>query len=517
MLAALGRRAHDSGSQRYEAATWRPVTMSRRASLIAATVIVLAVPYAHASHTSPDTLLLFNSLPSFPAIALDPVTGDRHFAYQVSGVLQHHWESGATWQTESIVDSVSPSTGFRLRIAPDGRPVAVYQRKGRLVCAVRETGGWDRDTLDVLTGTQFPVSLALHPTSGEPSVAWVRPTTTPGVPSQVFYARRSGSTWTTTQVDTTSSAALYTALGIDGTGMPHLAWSRPRGEGPQGLVAGVGAGPDGPFVPATVDSQAYAHVTLAMDRSTDEPRILYVANATPGGFSPRIRYAYRVPGGAWEWTHVANHGTFGSQPGPGLAVDPAGNPIVSYTIQAPIEPVLSDPEPNEVASCGGAFTDYVVVYHRTGGAGGGAFTYEFLDINSNSGVLAIASGAVGHAHVVFRDLIDCPPYGLTTIGVTVPPTVGVDPMPDGTLAWSIANPARAGDAVHAMFRLDHDAEVLLTLHDLTGRRVASRRGLFAAGSQHLTWAVPDLAPGLYWLTVRADHQAIGSRALVILK
>lgn len=494
--------------------------MGRWAGLTAA-ILFAIVPCAHASHGPADTLLVLNSL-SLPAIALDPVTGDRHFAYLSDGVLQHRWASGAAWQSEAIVDSASLTTytGFHLRIAPDGHAVAAYVRKGTLVCAVRGAGGWEHDTLDVLPGPfNYPIALDLDPANGEPAVAWARKSPSTATPSQVFYARRTGGVWTTQQVDTTSSAWLNVALGIDGAGRPHIAWTRPGGAGQPRtvLMAGSGAGPDGPFSAAPVDSEMYSFLTMAMDRSNDEPRLLYVANA-PNTFLPKVRYAYRTSEGSWQWTHVAEGDQTGNPPAPALALDPGGNPFVCVTNQNPIEPGFSGPgEPSEVAACGGAYSEDVVVHSRAGGAGAGPFSIKYVSPYARSGLASIASGAVGRAEVVWRTRIGCPPWGLTSTWVTSPVSVGLGGEPPAGLTWATPSPVRSGDALRLSLTLDRDRDVALVIHDVSGRRVASRAGSWAAGLQHLTWSVPELGPGLYWLTVRLDDAPIGSRALVILK
>ncbi|HKQ56250.1 MAG TPA: hypothetical protein VJY35_00140 [Candidatus Eisenbacteria bacterium] len=497
--------------------------MKLRVGWLALALLIMAVPRVHASHTPPDTLLILSSL-SLPAIALDPVTGDRHFAYTSNFILTHYWETPGGWQSESITDSASLNTtaGFQLRIAGDGHPVAAYVRKGTLVCAVRGPGGWERDTLDAgLTGTQFPIALDLHPSTGEPSIAWARRTTVSGEPSRIFYARRSSGTWTTQEVDTTSSAFLNVALGIDGTGKTHIAWTRPGGEGTPRivLVAGSISSPGESFVAAPVDSEMFLFVSMAIDRTTDEPRIVY--GARDANFAPWTRYAYRAPGGAWQRTTVEYADPSGNPPAPALALDPAGNPFISYTYVLPIEPGFVDPsESNEVTSCGGVASEDVVVFHRTGGAGGGPFAREFLSGHDagRAGLAAIASSAVGQADILWRGRMGCPPWGLTTTRVTVAPTAGVGETGDRRLVWAISNPARAGDPQRVSLALAQGSEASVALHDLAGRRVAMlHEDALTAGRQDLRWQTPNVNPGLYWLTVRVNGARIGSRALVILK
>jgi hypothetical protein len=460
-----------------------------------------------------------------PELALDPTTGDRHVAYVNIWTLQHSWETAGVWQTEAVVDSISTSnlTGFRLRVAADGHPVVAYARKGAVVCAVRGGGGWQRDTLDMLPGpVSYPIALDLDPTTGEPAMAWAKQSSTPGVPSTVYYARHSGGVWTTQLVDTTSSAWLNVALGIDGAGRPHIAWFRPRGDDRSGYVLtyGSGAGPDGPFVSAPVDSECSSALGLAMDRSNGEPRLMYYGYT---GFAPIIRYAYRVPGGAWQSVDVG-FASDGNPPAPALALDPAGNPFIGVTELNNIEPRLGGAsDPNQIESCGGVFSRDVKIFYRAGGAGPAPFSQEYVNVglsNAQCGIQSVASKAVGQAVMAWRVFISCPPYGLSTTTVTGPPVVGVggSDLRGAALSPVWPNPARAGEDLRIGFALAREAAIVFVLHDLAGRRVATRSlATVSPGPHAISWSVPDLAPGHYWLTMRSDGQRIGTRSLVIMR
>jgi len=167
----------------------------------------------------------------------------------------------------------------------------------------------------------------------------------------------------------------------------------------------------------------------------------------------------------------------------------------------------------------------VRVYYRAGGAGPGPFTAEELSLSgqndARSGLSAVASDAIGQAVVAWRSPgNNCSPFALTTMAVTGLSLVGVegDPNPGVALAPVWPNPARPGDDLRIVFASTRDGEIALELHDLAGRRAASRSlELMPAGRQRLSWSVGDLSPGLYWLTVRSDGQRIGTRAVVILR
>jgi hypothetical protein len=370
----------------------------------------------------------------------------------------------------------------------------------------------------------YPIALDLNSATGEPAVAWGRKSASPG-PSPIFYARHSGGAWTTQQVDTTSSSWLNVALGIDAGGRPHIAWARPRADAVPSVVLtyGEGAGPDGPFTAAVVDSQFSTFLTMAIDRSNGEPRLVYVT-AVPTQFSTdrRVRYAYRVPGDSWQWVDVTVADNTGNPAGPALTLDPAGNPFISFTENSPIEPALAaDPNPSEIEVCGGVSSDAARIFYRAGGEGQAPFSVEQLAWpDDRSGVCATASKAVGSAIVVWRTRISCPPFGLTTTTVTGPSLVGVDRNDARGVALSPVwpNPARSGDDLRVECTLAREGAIALELHDLVGRRVAFRSlARVSPGPHAISWAVPDLAPGHYWLTVRSDGQRMGTRSVVILR
>jgi hypothetical protein len=503
--------------------------MRTRIGWIVALVVVAVTPSARASHGPIDTLFVLNSM-SLPVLALDPTTGDRHVAYISDAILTHAWETAGVWQSEAIVDSASLNAyySFQLRVAPDGHPVAAYVRKGALVCAIRDGGGWQRDTLDVgLPAPFYPIALDLNRTTGEPAVAWAHKSASPASPSQIFYARHSGGTWTTQLVDTTSSSWLNVALGFDGAGRPHLAWARPRGDAAYGVVLtyGEGAGPDGPFTAAPVDSELYSFLALAMDRSNGEPRLVYVG-ILPSSFNLTVRYAYRAPGGSWQRVVVTGGNGSGNPPGPALSLDTAGNPFISLTNMTPIEPdPAPHPAPDGVEACAFIETGDVRVYYRAGGAGSGSFSFEnvsFPQTDTRSGIAAVASSGTGQAIVAWRSPgNNCSPFALTVTNVTGPSLTGVGGDGD-TPALALSpvwpNPARPGDALRVEFGLPRQATVSFELHDLAGRRAAVRAPTpMSAGRHSEEWSVPDLSPGLYWLTVRMDGGRIGTRSVVILR
>jgi hypothetical protein len=492
--------------------------MRRRVPWLVVPLLLGSVSTAHASHTPPDTLFMLSSL-SLPAIALDPSTGDRHVAYLSSAVLTHSWEVSGVWQSETIADSASLTgyTGFDLRVAPDGDPVAAYVRKGTFVCARREGGTWEKDTLDTgLSGPFYPIALALHPATGEPAVAWARA----GTPSSIHYARHEAGTWVVQQVDTVSSWWLTVALGLDAAGRPHLAWGRPRadaGDNMTVLTYAMGAGPDGSFSPAPVDSELGLHLMLEMDRSNGEPRLAYSAGDYEAGpFT--VRYAFRGVGGAWQ--HTTAFAPPGYTPlgrGPALALDPAGNPFISFVRLTPIGPN----GPQAAESCGSVDTGDILVYSRAGGAGFDPFVHESVSDgqqDAGSGLRAIASNAVGVAIAAWRSPRgSCPPIALSTSHITGPSLVGVGYGPVGARLHVTPNPLRSGEPLQVSFVLARGGDVSVAIHDIAGRLVArTPREAMDLGGHTITWQPPDLEAGLYWLRLRGDGAPPDARPIVVL-
>lgn len=262
---------------------------------------------SHVASAPPDTIALLSDA-TRPVLALDPVTGEAHVAYVSNGTLHHGWKSGGAWQDEPIADrvgwlqSLTQYGGIDLRVAPDGRVFALFNRLGLLICAERENGTWRRDTLDALPGPRTPLSLAVSPVTGEPTAAWTK-RGAPGEPSEIKLARRSGGEWTTQLLDTVSVATLTASVAVDLADRPRVAWGRPRADDDprQVLTCAMATGPSGPYVSAPVDSQLYNHLAIAVDPTDGEPRIVYVvldANVRT------VRYAAHDAGPGWQGVSV---------------------------------------------------------------------------------------------------------------------------------------------------------------------------------------------------------------------
>jgi hypothetical protein len=103
----------------------------------------------------------------------------------------------------------------------------------------------------------------------------------------------------------------------------------------------------------------------------------------------------------------------------------------------------------------------------------------------------------------------------------VPQVTGVpgDPVrPAGlVLAPPRPNPARSGQAVRVEFALPDDAEVWMALYDLRGRLIAEQGWeRFEAGEHGVSWTLPELAPGVYFLWAAIGPETSNSHRLVVM-
>ena len=105
---------------------------------------------------------------------------------------------------------------------------------------------------------------------------------------------------------------------------------------------------------------------------------------------------------------------------------------------------------------------------------------------------------------------------LTALATDEPATTGVAPRAGGGVFLGPPYPNPSGGAASFELRLDRASEVALTLHDVSGRRLAGlapRR--FEAGSHRLSWDPGVSRAGLYFLSVeRAGEPAVTRRWVV---
>ena len=488
----------------------------------------LAIPPAAAQAPTDTVAVVANT--SSPVLAVDPVTHSPHIVQVTDGVLVHEWKSAGIWHTEPVATGVEyrPFGGADLRLTSTGTLFALYISAGSVVFAERVAGVWQSEPLDA--GAVRVVALAVSPVSGEPVAVWANRPLGVGTPADIKLARRSGGVWTTQLLDTTTVAGsrLSVAVAVDAANRPVVAWTRPRGDDVTGVVltCATASGPGGPFTAAPVDSLLNGSISLALDPANGRPRIAYAA-ALPSTIGGSVRYAARTGDGSWELMTVSPFNTVSSAPS--LALDPNGDPYIAHTIYTPVAPQAVREGLPDPAACLYTSTGEIVLEHRAGGEGAGAFasvaTLGIDQDNSANGPRAVDAVAPADPAVAWGSPLPygdasnpCGPFAVSyRLGS---PVAGVGPGPGVRVGIGAVspNPARRGETVHASFALAEAADVTLELHDVAGRLLAARGfGRLPAGPGALDWAPAPPRPGVFWLLVRADGRPLGARALVVIR
>jgi len=501
--------------------------LARHGILVALLLCTIATP-ARAALGTPDTVVADDPDVTYPVLALDPSTQLPHVAFVSSHTLWHAWLAAGVWQSEVVASGVPESSslpfhGVDLAFGPTG-PMVVYRSVNQLVCARRVGGIWQPESLDVHPGSIWP-TLAISPLTGEPVVAWASRPVPNGV-AEIRLARRSGSTWTTVTVDTTSAKGLQLSLALDPNDRPRIAWTRPRADelGLQVVTVGAASGPMGPFDSAPVDStmSSSGFLSLALDPFDGQPRVAYTAQ--PPGDLPQVRYAALDILTGWQVTRVdfAN-----ATPWPvSLAIGPTGDPFVAMTWFTNVSPQdVETGESSPSLSCLFIRTGSVCRYHRVGGTGTGTFD---LDQCLNSligggdqtvGPHGLAASALGTVGLAWRTPGQtCAPYDLLVALDSPFAGVGPDRHRGIALAPVAPNPLRAGAGMRLTFSLDAARSVVFELHDAAGRTVASRDfGVLGPGAHAVPWAPATPRAGFYWVTLRADGRSLATRPAVIVR
>ncbi len=454
-----------------------------------------------------------------PLLGVD-ADGEPHLLFMAAGAVHHAWRESGAWSREVVAASGSLADFV---VSPTGVPCAAYLRPGGAVARARRIGGvWLEDTAAVIGGSVLALALALEPATEEPAIAILA---SPAADSVVLtLARHAAGAWTTALVDTAGSAqGSALVLALDTSGRPLVAWSRDGVTGPRGLVLAEGAGPLGPFTSAVVDTGYTWNVALALDPVTQAPRLAhYSYRLNDQGYEdPLVFYSWRHPTLGWQDQQIPG-GLVSIIPRPvSLMLDPLGDPVVAVTAFNAIRPYGAQPA---TAQCGFVETGAIEVWTRLGGEGPQDFTqWASLRVVSALGSRrAVAATGVGTVQTAWREYhytsVYCPPnlvwYPLAR-AVSVDPPIA--PASSLRLEPPYPNPWAAG-ALTVSFALPRAATVALELHDVAGRRVAARaREAVAAGTHVRGWDPGPLAPGLYWLTLRADGARVASRALVVAR
>lgn len=483
---------------------------------------------ARAAAIAHETLTAALADISQPALAFEPSQRTPHVAYVTSGDLRHAWLGPAGWQDEVAVTGVSGGGtnmmgSVDMGILPDGTPIVLYRKSGRLEVSLRLNGTWSAESIAVASGSSTP-SLAVNPATGEPEVAWAWRPTNPTAPRQILLARRAGGVWSTLLVDTTSCPVARVALSVGQDGVPRVSYARPRGDENRVqlvLVCATGQTPEGPFSIEPVDSTLYSlkgTIAAALDPVTQQPRVAYLSRE-PGAPFSMVRYAARTGASTWVRTDVMGS----SSDNLSIAVDATGSPFIANTLYTFVGPAdrpsegVGDAPPSVVY----IQTGRVFLMNRPSGLGQAAFQVIGYsdDFDASNGPRALASPAAGAVGVAWRtpgQYADAPAaiaYGLSTPFAGVSPGASINRM--GPVAPA---PVRIGAPVRFELTLWADCDITLELHDVIGRFIASApQGRLQAGSHTLGWRAAVPRAGMYWLSARGEAVPFAARRLVVIR
>jgi hypothetical protein len=224
------------------------------------------------------------------------------------------------WEIAAIDTNSRPGSTTDLALDSAGRPHIAYSdaTNDDLKYARFDGTQWLFETVDT-GGVGWHSSLALDATD------------TPHISHYAFgagdlkYAARSNGIWSNETVDSVGITGRKTSLAIDGSGNPHLSY---HDTGLDNLRYAHKDG--GVWVLETVDEQGDVgdFTALAIDAMGRVHITYYLTNDPVGGKSGDLLYALRDPAGSWTFEVVDTIGVVGMFTS--LALDPAGNPHISY-------------------------------------------------------------------------------------------------------------------------------------------------------------------------------------------
>ncbi|MFI5372699.1 MAG: hypothetical protein ACHQ52_14170 [Candidatus Eisenbacteria bacterium] len=466
----------------------------------------------------PDTLDHFDGVSTVPLIAVDPFDGTPHIGYQNGTAFVHAWLGPSGWQSETAIPAFTTTTAFDAiswDVGAGGRAAMVYDAGGgTLTYAVRESGVWTSEPIVATAGWTYAPSLVFDAQTGEPVVAWLG--RQPGSPvlNHLCLGRRGSGGWAISEVDTSHFQMSAPSLALDSSRQPKLAIAREAGPGGGGTYLLEAPAETGPYTWTLVDPAGVGgSVAIALDRSSDEPRIAYGA----------LRYGSRS-GGVWTTQAVYNSGLkpFAAS----LALTPTGDPRIVQTVT---DTIFANTAPARVQdACPGVFTlarVRVMLFKRAGAVGPGAFTSQFLSeaYTTRSSARAVTASVADGVQLAWRDpfkwfaddtcftdiihATDTPTTaGLTPVTVPVALGLGVSP-----------NPLPSGATLNVRLSLARAQTVELALIDIAGRRVAQTETRLEAGNANVVWAPEGLRAGVYHVIARAGGARIGSAPVIVLR
>lgn len=296
----------------------------RIAPLVAAGSVCLVLSTAvtlHASYWSKSALATGGPLGFgyYNATAVQHGTGYLHIAYSDGDnddVLLRWWD-GTAWQVQTVDAARDVARGIDLAFNAGHQPAITYAGAA-LKFAERSGVTWAIKTIESRDARNDVTSLEFS--GGQPAISYFVTSTSKRGPavSTLKFARRNGTTWTTTSV---APGVRHSSLAFDDVGNPAIAFAGDaNGDAFSDSLRLARLTPGGWQV-QTIDgvtSGAGAWTRLAFDPVTGRPWVV----DSPSGIGA-VRFWYQDEGGLWHAEQI------GAGFRPALLVH-QGVPIVSY-------------------------------------------------------------------------------------------------------------------------------------------------------------------------------------------
>lgn len=375
--------------------------------------------------------------------------------------------------------AVAPEPGWRIRCARVPGP----RRSMRWRSTPRPTSRWWRGEI---AGSTWPF------------------------PTSIRLAKRAGGSWSLATLDTFHGDPLPPAI-VARDGAVWVSWIRDDGAdrrqfGP--LMVTRWPVPDAGD-PQVLDSLIRVRPSLSFDPLDQNPVVAYLDNRS------YVSIGRRRPDGSWVSEPRWQTGVLVD--GLSLAVDGFGRERVVNTLSTYF---LRPPAPE---GCFYVATGRVNLL-GTSDPDDDPYDRLFLPVpryDAHSGLRSLALSPRGVAHVIYASPgLPCTPSLLLHAALPIESwEEGPPPPPHGLEISGLSPNPRAGDRpLRIRITIDHEADLSLSLHDLTGRRVAQRtEGLRGPGVHPIEWNPGSLRPGLYWLAVEEGGRRLATRAWVVLR